>query len=140
MELIYTAMLVGEKFETAGCAENLVSTNPKEIVKFLKRNRTVMGFTLQYGFHRTKRVVVEIHKKGRLVQRDIKSLLAQGFDEWQFNWAWAGHSFRFADGTIVKKPQSRREKAENAALETNAWKETDLITTNDVIKTMGIFF
>jgi len=136
MEPSYTVMLTSGR--VAGCNENLISADPKAIAAFLKRNRTTGGFTIQYAFHRTKHVVVEIFKKGKVVQRDIAALIAEGFDEWQWNWAWAGESFQFADGTLVTKGKTREEKAQKAALTADTWKEVDLTTLRDVAPFVGL--
>lgn len=80
----------------------LVSTDPKEIVRFLKGNTTTAGFSIQFAVNPTTKQVVEIFKKGKLIQRDVKPLIDAGFNEFHFSWAFAGKNWKLDDGTVVQ--------------------------------------
>lgn len=83
------------------CQDELSSTDPREVVAFLKGNRTLMGFSTQYAINPETLEIVEVFKKGKLAQRDVKPLIEQGFSAWEFSWAWAPDTFRIG-GEIVK--------------------------------------
>lgn len=92
----------GKHFSPGGSGDSFVSSDPKEVAAFFKRQCLTGGFSVQYAVNRETREVVHILKKGKLAQRDVKPLIAEGFDEWTFSWCWAPDHFRFPDGEIVK--------------------------------------
>lgn len=66
----------------------LASSDPAEVVAFLKRAGTTGGFSITYAVNPTTGDVVEVFKRGKPVQRDVKPLIANGFTEWHFSWCW----------------------------------------------------
>jgi hypothetical protein len=79
---------------------NLVSTNAKEVVAFLKKSGLTGGFSVNFAVNPETREVVEVFKKGHPAQRDIKPLIEQGFTEFLFSWAFSGKTFE-VDGVEV---------------------------------------
>jgi len=75
--------------------DTLVSSDPREIVKFFKGNCQTAGFTVQYAGNAETGEVVELFKKGRLAQKDVKPLIAEGFTVWTFSWCWAPDTFEW---------------------------------------------
>ena len=68
---------------------HLISTEPQQIMKFLKGNGVVRGFTVQFAINTSRGVVVEVFKKGHLTLKVIKMLLDMGFDQWLYSGCWA---------------------------------------------------
>ena len=90
-----------KSFSAGGSGDSFVSTDPAAVRDFLKGNCLTGGFSVQFAVNNATREVVELFKKGRVSMRDVKPLIAKGFDEWTFSWAWAPSFFRFSDGSIV---------------------------------------
>jgi hypothetical protein len=81
----------------------LTSTDIKEIVEFLRGNCTTAGFSVQYAVNPQTKKVIEIFKKGKPAQKDIKPLVEMGFVEFHYSWTWASKRFKIADsGEIVE--------------------------------------
>lgn len=81
---------------------NLVSTDPKEIVAFLKKGGTTGGFSISFAVNPATGEVFELFKKGHLIQKEVKVLLERGFREFLFSWAFAGKTFQLENGQTVK--------------------------------------
>lgn len=79
----------------------LVSESAKDIVAHTRKGGLTAGFSISFAVHPTTFLVVEVMKSGHLNQKDIKPLLAAGFTEWHYSWAFSGSKFRTEDGTIV---------------------------------------
>ena len=97
-------ILTSDRGLVATRTHNLVSSDAKEICDFLKNSGLTAGFSIQYAVHRDGRVV-EVIKKGKLCQRDLKPLIEAGFGEWIFSWAFAGKKFRLDDGRVVEREE-----------------------------------
>jgi hypothetical protein len=100
--MTYATMLIRTTsgLREAGCQDEIFSEAPRAIAEFFKGNRLCAGFSTQYAVNPRTREVVEIFKKGKLAQRDIKPLLAEGFTVWSFSWAWAPDTFRIEGETV----------------------------------------
>lgn len=79
----------------------LVSESAKDVIAHARKGGLTAGFSISFEVHPTKNLVVQIMKSGHLTQKDIKPLLAEGFTEWHYSWAFSGSKFRTEDGTIV---------------------------------------
>lgn len=81
-----------------------ISSDPAEVVAFLARGGTTGGFSISYAVNPATGEVVELFKKGKPVQRDVKPLLAAGYTEWHFDWAFAGKNWKVngADATSFR--------------------------------------
>jgi polyhydroxyalkanoate synthesis regulator phasin len=99
----------------------LTSTNTKEVVEFLKSNCTTAGFSVQYAVNPQTKKAIEIFKKGKLTQKEVKPLIEEGFIEFHYSWAWASKRFKMESGEIVE-----------AAL-------LDLVKIKDVMPFKGLF-
>jgi hypothetical protein len=91
----------GKTFSPGKSSDSLISSDARDVRDFFAGNCLTGGFSLQFAINRESREVVELFKKGRIAQRDVKELIARGFTEWSFSWAWAPGHFLFPDGTIV---------------------------------------
>lgn len=81
-------------------ARTFISTSPKEVATFFKGNMATGGFTLNYAINPNTLSVVKIFKKGKIVQKDVKPLIEQGYDHWLYSWCFAGENFEIG-GKIV---------------------------------------
>ena len=70
----------------------------KELADFFKRNCTTGGYSINYLTNGQE--VIELVKKGKIIQRDIKELFEQGYTTGFFSWAWAPKNFEI-NGTRV---------------------------------------
>lgn len=111
----------GNIVERARNCDFLSSSNPKEVADFFKKNCTTGGFTVQYARNPQTNEIMEIFKKGRLIQRDIKPVLAAGFTEFAFSWAWAPKFFE-VDGQKVQ-----------------VTKKLDLVSFSDILPYKALF-
>lgn len=89
----------GKCFYQSTC-QTFESTDLKAIVAFLKGNCTTGGFSIQFAVRASDRTVVEVMKKGKLCQGDIKALVADGYTEWLFSWCWSPKHF-MVQGQVV---------------------------------------
>jgi hypothetical protein len=98
-----TAMLTTTTAGFYECrTQNLTSSDPAAVAAHMQRNSLTMGFSVQFAVNRSTGEVVQIIKKGKLCRRDVAPLIAQGFDEWLYSWAFSGKRFRLDDGREVK--------------------------------------
>lgn len=81
--------------------QNAACKTAAEVVAHCKRNSATMGFTVQFAVNPERGEVIEVIRKGKLVQRDVKALVEAGFSEWLYSWAFAGKTFRLPDGREV---------------------------------------
>lgn len=81
---------------------NVVTDDVKVATKHLQKNGTTAGFTVQFAVNPTTGEVIEVFKAGKVCQRDVKPLIAAGFREFFYSWAFAGKTFRLDDGREVK--------------------------------------
>lgn len=91
----------GETREYECRTQNLTSADVRAVTAHLQRNGLTMGFSVQFAVHPGKGEVVEVMKKGKLVQRDVRPLVEAGFTEWLYSWAFSGKRFRLSDGREV---------------------------------------
>jgi len=92
----------GRWWHPAKCQDSLSSVDHKEIVAFLRGMCLTMGMTVVYAINPETREVAHVWRKGRICGRDVKRLLALGYSEWSYSWAWGPDYFQFPDGEIVK--------------------------------------
>jgi len=81
--------------------DTLFSMNAKDVVAHFKGNCLTGGFSVQYAGNPETGEVVELFRKGRICQRDVKGLIADGFKVWTYSWCWAPDTFEWADGRRV---------------------------------------
>ena len=72
-----------------------ICDTPKQAVEHCRHNHTTMGFTIQYALNPSTRQCVEIVKEGKLCQRDIKQLMADGFTVFAYSGCFAAKQFQF---------------------------------------------
>lgn len=80
----------------------LDTQDPKAAVAFLKKAGLTVGCCVAFAANPETKEVVEVIKKGYFNQKDVKPLLAAGFTELMYSWAFAGKNFRFDSGETVK--------------------------------------
>lgn len=78
-----------------------VCSTAKEIVEHCKRNCCTFGFSVQYAVNPDTNQAIEVVKKGRLIQRDVKALIASGFTVWGYSWAFATKTIRFNNNILT---------------------------------------
>lgn len=98
-----TQMLIqtSDKGLRACSTRNIESSDPKAVVDHLKKGGLTGGISISFAVNKATGEVVEILKKGYICQRDIKPLVAGGFSEWFYSWAFAGKTFQLDDGSQV---------------------------------------
>lgn len=78
------------------------SNNLKEVTDHLKGNSTTAGFTINYCVSPEKNLVVELFKKGRVCQKDLKELVELGFSEFHYSWAFASKNWKNDQGQTME--------------------------------------
>lgn len=91
----YTVVAAGGGFGSSG---------GRDAAAFLKGNVLTMGFSLSYGVHADTGDVVELFAKGRPGVRVLAKLVALGFTEWHYSWAFASKTW-----TVDGRPASFRK-------------------------------
>ena len=90
MEVVFVIKSSDGDFHSA-CKNVCCANSIKELSDFFKGNCTTAGYSINYLTNGTE--IIEVVKKGRLVQRDLKELFLQGFTNGFFSWAWAPKRF-----------------------------------------------
>jgi hypothetical protein len=80
---------------------SIQSVSLKDIVAHVRKGGLTAGFSITHAVNPDTQSVVCVMKKGHLAQRDLKTLVANGYREWHYSWAWSGKRWRFVDGTEV---------------------------------------
>ena len=85
----------------------LESSDPREVVAFVKKAGKTAGFQIVYGVSPAKGEVVELFTEGYLNQGDLKPWLAAGFTEWHFSWAWASEKWEVYGQAVQARKSSK---------------------------------
>lgn len=79
-------------------SKSLNANSIKELAEFLKQNSTTAGYSIQYLTDGNK--VIQLVKKGKVCQKDLKTLWEKGFKTACFSWAWAPKKFLLNDQKV----------------------------------------
>lgn len=95
----------GAEAGTASVCElrTIHSTDAKTIVAHAARQFRTMGFCFLYAIKGSS--VVSLMKRGHFAQRDVRALVAEGYNEWCYSSVFSCKTFMLADGSIVETEQ-----------------------------------
>lgn len=119
--MVTTKNAQNEVIKKATKTYSIKSSNLKEVTDHMKGNCSTAGFTINYCVHPEKNLVVEVFKKGRLCQRDLKELVELGFNEFHYSWAFASKNWENESGQPME------------------YKTIDLVKMKDVLPYKSLF-